>query len=97
MRLRVTKAARADLVTIRKESIERWGAVSADAYIDRLRRDFDRLLEFPLSGSPRDYMEGMRVCLSGSHMIFYIPDSERVRIVRVLHARMDHEAMLRSG
>jgi toxin ParE1/3/4 len=90
--LKLTFAARAedDLRRLLATSRVMWGEEQRDAYAERLAAAMQELLVHPYLGRARDDLSpGLRVLRAGSHMIYYLTDERAVRIVRLLHERMD--------
>jgi toxin ParE1/3/4 len=84
--LDLSPAARADLVEIRRYSIEQFGAAIADAYFLGFDQAFDVLRRHPLSGSQQlELGKGLRCYTHRKHRIFYIVEAELVLIVRIIH------------
>jgi len=66
-----------------------WGWRQTDQYLAKLEDGFDLLAQSPLIGRSCDWIRpGLRRFEIGKHVVFYIPDSGEVRIVRVLHQQM---------
>ena len=67
-----------------------FGMDQAVSYLNDLEQVFIQLSEMPAMGKERaELKEGLRSITHQSHVVFYHPTNESVRIVRVLHARMD--------
>jgi len=85
----------ADIESIAQTSLEQWGVVRAEQYVLALHALFQRLAEFPELGREMDHIRaGLLRMRSGSHLVFYRKTSIGVRIVRILHQRMDFERRL---
>lgn len=76
---------------------------AAQSYFDAAMGSFKLISESPGIGHPRrskiQQLAGMRsLPVRGfeNYLIFYIPDDEKVRIVRVLHGARDIPAILRN-
>ena len=85
--------ARADLDGIWDHTVETWGRDQAMTYLRALNRAFKTLAKKPELGRiSGEIYEGLRVYPSGKHLIFYFTTDKGidvVRVVRVLHERMD--------
>jgi toxin ParE1/3/4 len=58
--------------------------------IDRLTEAFDMLLTMPLAGRLRqEFRENLRSFAVDNYVIFYIPQSAGIDIIRVMHGRRD--------
>jgi toxin ParE1/3/4 len=63
---------------------------SADKQIGRIGEIFELLVENPLAGRERrELRSGLRSFPVGNYVIFYIPLSDGVEIIRVMHGRQD--------
>ena len=66
---------------------------AADALIDRIDAAFDMLAEAPLAGRARDDLRSnLRSFAVRSYVIFYVPVSDGIEVVRVMHGRQDIDA-----
>lgn len=82
--------AREDLIGIWRYTYEEWGEQQADKYLDELEAGIAQLRDNPKLGRARDEVRrGYRSLTVNQHIVFYTLDAEVIRIVRVLHARMD--------
>jgi toxin ParE1/3/4 len=78
-----------DLEKIKAESEAAWGLVQRQRYMADLELRFGRLRERPEIGRPSKDRPNLRRLIVGRHAVFYEFDEARVRIIRVLHQRMD--------
>jgi len=86
----LSRRAEADLQEIWSYSEAQWGGDRAELYIRDLYAAMQRLAADPLGGVACDHIrEGYRRRRSGSHVIFFQTRGKDVRIVRILHQRMD--------
>lgn len=94
-RLRLSPAARADLVEIRRYSIREFGSEVADAYLRGFNMAFALLRERPLVGPGRPELgERVRCLIHRRHRIFYESADEGVFIIRIVHhARNAHREL----
>jgi toxin ParE1/3/4 len=89
-RLEIRPRARADLRDIGDYSDAHWGTVQARSYLDAIADALDQIVTMPLAGSDQASVSpGLRKWRSGSHNIYYRVLDDTVRIVRILHERMD--------
>lgn len=90
MSYQLSQEAEGDLVEIYDRSLDDWGEVQADRYLEGLYAVFASLEERPHAGRQRpEAGEDVRSRLFGSHIVFYAFDSERVNILRILHQARD--------
>jgi toxin ParE1/3/4 len=81
-----------DFATILAHSRQTWGAAQADLYeatIDGALASIGRLPE--LGRSREDAFPGARSHRVRQHVIFYRVEEMAIRVVRILHVRMDSE------
>lgn len=65
----------------------------ADAFLDRLDRQFRLLAKEPFIGRARDELAaGLRSVPFGRYVIFYRPNDRGIEVVRVLHGARDVDA-----
>ncbi|KPF62328.1 hypothetical protein IP88_15100 [alpha proteobacterium AAP81b] len=89
-RLDFARAALADLDAIYRHSLTEFGEAQADHYAGMIDAAFQLLAEFPEAGVlVPDRVDGLRRRNVGAHAILYQALTNRVRIVRLLHQRMD--------
>jgi len=87
--------ARQDLKDIWRYSFEEWGEAQANKFLSELDAGITQLGENPRLGKPRDDLRpGYRSLRVGEHMVYYVLTPSAIRIVRVLHARMDPDRHL---
>ncbi len=86
----LTRAARGDLLDIGRFTASRWGKAQRNAYLARLDDAFHQLAENPELGPDcSNIRPGIRKFPIGSHVVYYRRTGTGVRIVRILHKRMD--------
>ncbi len=86
----LSSKAAADLVGIYEYTILHFGLEQARVYLFGLHERFQMLVEQPTQGRKADELApGLRRVEYQSHVVFYIPKDHGIRIVRVLHQRMD--------
>jgi toxin ParE1/3/4 len=93
--LRLSAAARVDLVEIRQYSISEFGPDVADAYLRGFNAAFAALRERPFVGAARPELgEGLRCLTYRRHRLFYRVERDLVLIVRIIHhARNAHREL----
>lgn len=90
---RITPRAAADLDAIADYTLERWGLVQLEGYMNALADRFEWLAENPNAGRERnDVQSGYRSYPEGNHIIFYIIQEESIAIIGVPHQSMDIDA-----
>jgi toxin ParE1/3/4 len=88
--VRLSEAARADLIEIDDYGSERFGDDASDAYQRAIDLILTRLEDYPLLGEARpDYGAGIRCIVHKSHRILYRVEGEWVEIARILHHSRD--------
>jgi toxin ParE1/3/4 len=82
--------AATDLDGIYEYTIREFGLEQARAYLLGLHQRFEMLAEQPeLGRNAEELAPDLRRSEYRSHVVFYVPKTEGVRIVRVLHESMD--------
>lgn len=95
MRIEFRPAARADLDAIARYTKREWGTVKARAYLGQLRAFSNGLADFPQRFPLHNSRLGpFRKAPCGEHLIFYLVGADKVEIIRVLHNRVDIDALL---
>jgi toxin ParE1/3/4 len=88
-KLRLTKAAKRDLVEIASYTRRQWGDDQRVRYLTQLDARMRWIAQDPQRGIPSDDMKpGYWRTLEGRHVIFYRIATGGVEIIRVLHGRM---------
>src|SRR5262245_51750682 len=94
--LRIAPAARRDIRLILRNTLQRWGADQRDAYRERLNDALLELTRFPEMGRARDEVsQGLRSQIVGEHVVYYRVSEQFVRILRIVHPRMDVASMFK--
>jgi toxin ParE1/3/4 len=94
--IRLSEAARADLVDIWAETYQKWGADQADKYLDDIARALNGLIDNPQMGSDcSDLLHGARRLIIGRHLAFHEAHEDAIFVIRVLHQSMDVPRHLR--
>jgi toxin ParE1/3/4 len=89
-RKRITERAQKHLIDIRRFTAAQWGREQAVKYMNEIREKMDLLAQRPHIGvdCSKELGQGMRVCLVGSHAIYYEYDKETLIVDAVLHQSM---------
>lgn len=89
----LTNRATSDLLNIWDYTVEIWSKKQAEKYYSQLIRTCKQIAENPQIG--KDYFEVRTELLglkTGKHIVFYETiDKNEVKIIRILHERMDLE------
>jgi toxin ParE1/3/4 len=86
----LSSKADADLDGIYEYTILNFGLEQARVYLLGLHERFGMLAEQPTHGGKADELApGLRRLGYQSHVVFYMPKDNGIRIVRVLHQSMD--------
>jgi len=94
-RVKVSKAATADLRAIARYTQLLWGSAQRYEYLALLNEHFELLASNPRIGTRRDeYKPGLLSSPVGRHTVFYRDGDSDIRIIRVLHQSMDHQQHL---
>lgn len=93
MDLILTDEATNDFEDILLVSSQLWGNEQRDRYAQRLAAALDRLTVFLLLGEDRSQTQpGLRAQNVGQHVIYYRLEPAAIRVVRILHGKMDASA-----
>jgi toxin ParE1/3/4 len=96
-RYRLTPRALKDLDQIADYTLAQWGERQTAKYLSDMAARFEWLSDNPGAGRIRDEIgEGYRSFRQGSHLIFYIVESEVVAIIGIPHGSMDIDAYFQS-
>lgn len=87
----LSERAKSDIQSIGDHTEEKWSEEQAERYIRLILSECRDLANKPLVGrSYEPIRPGLRGYPCGKHVIFYrVLSTDKVRIVRVLHERMD--------
>jgi toxin ParE1/3/4 len=89
MRIFISDRAKLDLLRIYRYLAGR-NPTAANNLVERIDANFENLARFPFIGKERSSLApGLRCLIVGLHLIFYILDTDRITIVRVIDGRMD--------
>ena len=95
MSLEITRAALEDLRSIRAYTLETWGSVQEEAYLEGMWRKFGELQANPgMHRFRNDLFSGCQLAAEGKHVILFKVAEESLQIVRVLHSAMDFKGQL---
>jgi len=87
--------AKEDLKGIWRYSFEEWGEAQADKYLSEIEAGIGKLRRNPKLGRPREEVRaGYRSLRINQHIVYYMLTPSVIRVVRVLHARMDPDRHL---
>ncbi|QOQ73127.1 type II toxin-antitoxin system RelE/ParE family toxin [Pseudomonas poae] len=87
---RLTPAAERDLEGIWFYSAQTWGVEQADRYIDIMTKAFEQLTQQPKAAPACDDIRpGYRHQIIERHTIYFQISTYGIKVVRVLHNRMD--------
>ena len=82
--------ARHDFIDILRYTGENWGPRQLAIYRDKIDRAIHQIASNPEIGVlRRDMSPPYRIYPVGAHIIVYRQQTDRIRIVRILHQRMD--------
>lgn len=91
----ITDRAIEDLRAIWLYTFEHWSLEQADKYDRLIRSKMSYVAEHPMHGRRYLKRDGYRIIKVKSHSIYYkILEDDTVKIMRVLHERMDAESRL---
>ncbi|WP_291856559.1 type II toxin-antitoxin system RelE/ParE family toxin [Bradyrhizobium sp.] len=66
---------------------------AADRLIDRIGKVFQMLVESPLAGRERSELgRDLRSFPIGNYVVFYVPTSDGIEVIRVMNGRQDISA-----
>lgn len=87
----LSKRARKDLLEIGEYTKTKWSEEQAVKYLRMLFAQFHQICRQPQIGCKYDHVSlGLWAFHSGKHLIFYrVMSKDKIRIVRILHERMD--------
>lgn len=92
--LAFSPAAQADIDAIWDYSADNWGPDQADRYTDEIRDACNALAAGRKRGRPVDVRPGYLKLTTGSHMVYFRDNGDRLEIMRVLHNKQDVERHL---
>ena len=94
-RVVLTPKARQDYRQLLLYSRSQWGQRQRDVYKAQLNRALENLADYPEIGRQRDDLPGSYRSLPvEQHLIFYRIEVGSIRVVRIIHGRMDAAAAL---
>jgi toxin ParE1/3/4 len=86
---RLTPEAQADLIEIRRYTLQQWGAEQSQKYLREMRNTMGLLAETPALGKSRpDVGADVHSFPHGSHSIYYVVHEQQLVVFGVLHKRM---------
>jgi toxin ParE1/3/4 len=84
----LTEKAEQDLLGIGDYTLQEWGEVQADRYLDSLQNCFQLLADRPPMGRLYPRRPGLRRYEHDKHVVFYRQTDLGIKITRILHQRM---------
>lgn len=91
-RFTLTRQADADLDGIARYTLSQHGNQQCALYLDELETSFELLAQYPDMGRACDEIKsGLRKHEHERHVVFYAQKPYGIRILRVLHERMNPE------
>ena len=88
-------AATSDLLDIWNYTVAEWGENQAEMYLNELSSACNKLSDGIIQGIEIDFVRPRyRKVLSGKHAIYYTRSENEIIIERILHQRMDVDAVL---
>ena len=92
----LSRLALRDLEQIWEYTVENWSESQADKYYHQIIAEIEWLARHPSQGRPQHSIrEGYRSSKVQSHIIFYQMAGEEIKVIRILHERMDIPNRLR--
>lgn len=92
----IAPAAQNDLRDIYQYGLRQWGLAQSESYLSTIKNHFWLLTRQPLMGTERpELLPNIRSLPIESHTLYYRVTSNRVEIIRVLHARQDPQHHLK--
>jgi len=86
----LSRKARQDFVDILRYTAEQWGKAQLDIYHRKIDAAIEKISRNPEIGALRnDLDQPYRTLPIGVHVIVYRQHPNRIRILRILHQRMD--------
>ena len=90
MNLELTKAAIADLRTIRDYTLETWGDEQEQLYLNQLWNKFEDIMNDPSRWRFRnDLFPDCQIASQRKHVILFRVHGKTLQVVRILHSAMD--------
>ena len=90
---RLSPRAEADLEEIWLHTFKRWSLEQADSCHRHLVATFEGLAAGTKQGRP-SVLPGFQKYLCGSHVVYFVDDTDHLDIIRILHQRQDAEQHL---
>ncbi len=90
MKIEFTHAALADIRSIRAYTMERWGPLQEQEYLDRIWNKFENIVADSSKFRFRqDLFPECQIAAEGKHVILFRIRKGALQVVRVLHGAMD--------
>ena len=91
----ISKKAISDLEEIWLYTVDKWSIEQADRYYNLIFDEIDFICKNPKTAMQMDDIrKNYRAAKVNSHLIFFKVENDIVRIVRILHERMDIKSRL---
>lgn len=93
MKITFSDPAIADLQNISKYTLDTWGKLKEQQYLDHIYSRIEQIASDPTRWKSRSEIHP--TCQSapaGKHIIFFTSDNSTIQIARILHAQMDIDA-----
>ena len=88
--VRLSSDAEEDIRDLLRNTAAMWGEDLRDEYARFLDEALERLIHFPNLGRVvRDSFRELRMLPVQEHVVFYVVTDTQIRVMRVLHKRMD--------
>jgi toxin ParE1/3/4 len=95
MKLALTEAALEDLRSIRRYTLETWGAEQEELYLDKLWLRIEAIRSDPFRYRLcEDLFPGCRIAYQGRHILLFRATEGSLEIACVLHSAMDLKSHL---
>jgi toxin ParE1/3/4 len=96
LEIRLSLEASDDLDAILQFTLEQWGELQMEKYASFLQEAMLLLANFPHVGRKKDYLRPNCMCYQvGSHQIYYETTNTLLQIARIVHIRVDEEAVFK--
>ena len=85
----LSEKAKADLRGIWNFTEDRWGEQQADTYYREIIKTIELLATGDRQGRKADVRDGYLKYPTGRHFVYFTRETDRIKVVRVLHQSMD--------
>lgn len=95
MGYRLSALAEDDVVDLIAFGVERFGSAQADKFVQKMKKTFVRITQFPLANRERNEMDPpARIQIFQNYLIVYRVESDGIFILRVVHGHYDWQSEL---